>query len=295
VRPVVRRFLTLIRRGYPFMRLAVQRGITGFIAGAFIATLGVGGVMMVSESDRERAESLQRDNDRLSELRQQLAERNQELEKQQARLEEEKRKLEKQRQALEQVVERLNLSRRVARIDVLEQHVDDDGEPVQTVIRFTETGRNGQPLPSHTFGVPGNVPHFDALIVKFDDDYVARGDQLRGQSLSLFRRVYGDTQAPNDGYWLGRKGQVPEIYRVDDAPSEFEVTLWRKFWSYATDPDKAAQAGVRVAQGEAVYAPMSPGQQWHLSLDADGGLNLTIDAEPAPDSASSDTRRAEAG
>jgi len=118
------------------------------------------------------------------------------------------------------------------------------------------------------------MPHFDALVIKFEDDYVAQGDALRGKSVALFRRVYCETQAPEDGFRLGRHGDVPDVYRTNPNPTPFEIDLWERFWSFAADPDSAALAGVRVAQGEAVYAPMKPGEHWLLTLEADGGLNL---------------------
>lgn len=44
----------------------------------------------------------------------------------------------------------------------------------------------------------------------------------------------------------------------------------------------AESLGVRVAQGEAVYAPMQPGQRWTLTLEANGGLNLTLAGRSTP-------------
>ena len=127
------------------------------------------------------------------------------------------------------------------------------------------------------------MPYFDAVVVKFDNDYVAHGDALRGKSLALFRRIYDETQAPDSGYWIGNPGNVPDVYRVADTPSDFEINLWQEFWQYAADPEKARAAGVRVAQGEAVYAPVSVGQRWTLTLEANGGLNLVQQANgPAP-------------
>jgi hypothetical protein len=212
-----------------------------------------------------RAEELRRENERLARER--------------AHLERRAARLERERKLLGQFVERLSLERRVADVEVLQQHTDEYGQVLQTVVRLTEMDRQGRPLASQTFGVPGRMPHFDALVIKFKDDYVARGDALRGRSLALFRRVYGETQPPEDGYWLGRPGDVPSIYRVDPEPSEFEVELWDEFWSYAKDPARADAAGVRVAQGEAVYAPMSPGERWRLTLESDGGLNLIKERE----------------
>jgi hypothetical protein len=186
-------------------------------------------------------------------------------------------RLEAERAELQRVVERLNVEQRVAEIEVLQQNQSDDGRALQTILRFTELDRKGRALPSRVFGIPGDVPHFDALVIKFETGYVEQGDSLRGQSLALFRRIYSDSQAPDQGFRLDPSGDIPDVYRVNPAPSEFEAELWRDFWSYARDPGKARAAGVRVAQGEAVYAPMAPGERWVLTLEADGGLNLVRD------------------
>ena len=233
-----------------------------------MAAVAIAGVTVMVKSDRRRADALRRENERLAREHEALVRRAEQLAR--------------ERRQLAEVVERLNLERRAAEVEVLEQHTGEDGEILQTVIRLTEIGRDGRPLPAQTFGVSGRVPHFDALVIKFENEHVARGDQLRGRSLALFRRVYGDSQAPESGYWLGRPGEVPDVYRVSADPSEFEVNLWREFWSYATDPAKARAAGVRVAQGEAVYAPMSAGERWSLTLEADGGLNLIKQAAQLP-------------
>jgi hypothetical protein len=231
-----------------------------FALGALLAALGISGGSIYVEHNRQQAK---RD-----------AEARAQLEKEKAERLAKNAELAAQRRQLEEVVQRLNVERRVAIIDVLQQHSDPVGKVLQTVIRFTELNRDGEPIAPQVFGVAGEMPHFDALVIKFEKDFVAQGDALRGHSLALFRRVYGDSQAPDSGYWLGKRGDVPDIYRVNPTPSEFERRLWMSFWDYATDPEKARGAGVRVAQGEAVYAPMRPGEQWTLTLDADGGLNL---------------------
>ncbi len=230
------------------------------VSGAVLAALAIAGGGWLLRFDHERSESLRAEHERLTREHEALVQR--------------AKQLEREREELAHIVERFKLERRVAEVEVLEQHTALDGVVLQTVIRLTEIGRDGTLLPAQVFGVAGRVPHFDALVIKFDEDYVGRGDPLRGTSLALFRRVYGETQSPESGYWLGRRGEVPDVYRVSAEPSEFEVSLWREFWSYAADPAKARDAGVRVAQGEAVYAPMSPGERWLLTLEADGGLNL---------------------
>ncbi len=237
-----------------------------FIAGVVLAGIAITAGSVMLSSRQERRVQLERENERLVQQQQALVRKAEQLDR--------------ERKELTKVVQRLSVEKRVAEIDVLQQHVDELGRVRQTILRLTEYGRDGKPLPSQVFGVPSAVPHFDALVIKFQNDYVAKGDQLRGRSIALFRRVYGETQAPQDGYWLGTPGSVPDVYRVNPEPTDFELGLWREFWSYVIDPKKAEEAGVRVAQGEAVYAPMRPGEHWILTLEADGGLNLIKQSGP---------------
>jgi len=231
------------------------------------AALTIAGSSVYLHNRQERTEALQAQAEAARKEAEALRAHNAELAAEAARLE-------KERRELAEVVDRLNVENQVAHVEVLQQHTDLAGKVTQTVLQLTAIGRDGEPLKPRIVGVPSAIPHFDALVIKFDNESVARGDALRGHSLALFRRVYGDNQAPEDGYWLSTPGEVPDIYRVAEHPSAFERDLWRDFWSYATDPAAARAAGVRVAQGEAVYAPMAEGEAWNLTLDADGGLNL---------------------
>lgn len=198
------------------------------------------------------------------------------------RLREENQQLNRQNEMLMQSVERLTGEDRVAEIHVIDQIRPGDlvnGRPaddIRTIIEFIEIDRQGNTLPARRFEIGHDVLFFDALVIKFDADDVAAGDALRGKNLSLFRRIYGENQRPMDGYPIDPENQVPDIYRVHPKPSEFERELWKKFWDYATDPELAKQEGVSVAQGEAVYVPMSKGDGWLLTMQNNGGLNLKL-------------------
>jgi hypothetical protein len=199
-----------------------------------------------------------------------------------ARLRKEREDLEKQRVALEQAVGRLTGEDRVAEVYVVDQIRAGqvvNGQPAPrdiTTIEFIELDRQQHPLPSRRFMINDNVIFFDALVLKFDPQYVTLGDALRGRNLSLFRRIYGEHQNPVDGFPIDPSGDVPNVYRVNPQPSPFEQKLWSQFWDFAGNPDLAAGSGVHVAQGEAVYAPMERGQVWTLSLQNNGGLNLKL-------------------
>jgi hypothetical protein len=199
-----------------------------------------------------------------------------------ARLRQEREELEKQREALEQAVSRLTGEDRVAEVYVVDQIragqvVNGQAAPRDlTTIEFIEMDRQQHPLPSKRFVIYDEVIFFDALVLKFDQRYVAMGDALRGKSLALFRRIYGEHQNPIEGFPIDAGGDVPNVFRVNPEPSPFEQKLWTQFWDLARNPDLAARNGVRVAQGEAVYAPMERGQVWTLTLQNDGGLNLKL-------------------
>ena len=191
-----------------------------------------------------------------------------------ARLRTERDQLERERHELQQVVERLSREQRVADVIVVRQDRDAQGRIESTQIEFIELDRDGYPLAPREFCLPGHVLYFDGLVIKFAEEYVAAGDPLRGKNILLFRRLFSEVLAPKDGPLIDGDGSIPDIFRIHAKPSDFEQKLWNQFWSYATNPELAKAEGIRVAQGEAVYAPMTEGQRWSLTLDLDGGLNL---------------------
>lgn len=195
-----------------------------------------------------------------------------------ARLRAERDRLEQERRQLQEVVNRLTTERRVAEVIVTDQQRDPQGNVTQTEIQFIQLDRAGHPLPPRSFRLPGSVLYFDGLVIKFADEFVQAGDPLRGQSILFFRRIFSEVVAPQDGLPIDEPGRVPDPFRLADKPGEFEQRLWGRFWSYVTDPAAAKKEGIRIAQGEAVYAPMTTGQRWTLTLEADGGLNLHITA-----------------
>ncbi len=195
-----------------------------------------------------------------------------------ARLRADRDRLEREQQELRRVIDRLTQEQRVAEVIVTKQRHDASGRVLDTEIQFIELDRDGHALAPRTFSLPGHVIYFDGLVIKFAHDLVAAGDPLRGRSIMLFRRIFSEIVAPKDGPLIDADGDVPDVFRVNPKPSEVEQRLWQRFWLYATDPEAARREGIRVAQGEAVYAPMTEGQRWTLTLDADGGLCLSITA-----------------
>jgi hypothetical protein len=196
------------------------------------------------------------------------------------RLRKQNEEIERQKFELQRAVQRLTGEDRAAEVHVLDQILAGEmvnGKPVAqdtTTIEFIEMDRQGHPLPGKKFVINDRVIHFDALVIKFDHEDVAKGEGLRGKSLALFRRIYGDRQMPAEGFAVDPEGDVPNVYRVQPEPSEFERNLWSRFWDYARNPELAARDHVRVAQGESVYEPMLKGDVWQVTLQNNGGLNI---------------------
>jgi hypothetical protein len=154
-------------------------------------------------------------------------------------------------------------------------------EPPEVVATFYQYAPGTEtPVVKRRLRLAGTEVYVDALVVTFERKYVEAGDGLRGKSLLLFRRAFGDRQRPVDGVPLfrteGAEGAspIPEVAQVDPAPSEFERALWTRFWDYANDPRRAAADGIRIAQGEAPHIKPVPGQVYKLTLRAAGGLEI---------------------
>jgi hypothetical protein len=188
-------------------------------------------------------------------------------------LEQEKQKSKK----LEEVVTHLQAQDRVADVIVTDQH--EVNGVLQTTLLFVEYAKDGSPLPAKRFTFEGKTAHLDAMVVNFDGHYVADRDPLRGKSIALFTRIFGDKQTPESAARIDEPGHIPAIYQgVDPKVSQFEQDLWKDFWRLADDEAYRKSMGVRAtggAQGEAVWRPFEPGKLYTVTLQHDGGLSIT--------------------
>jgi hypothetical protein len=183
---------------------------------------------------------------------------------------------------LQRVVRRLTIEERVAQIVVTEKKYVREKGRFMTSLRFVEVNSNGDPVGApREYTIEGDVAYFDALVIKFEDRYVEGGDALRGRALLLFRRIFGEHQKPEDGFELDAVGSCPSPYSSGRPMSAFEREMFSRFWELALDPEKARRAGVRVAQGEAVYKRMEMDKLYILKMRATGELSLYVENLPA--------------
>lgn len=187
--------------------------------------------------------------------------------------------LEQQKQTLQHIVQRLSGEKRIAEVLVTGQEMV-DGQ-IKTTLLFVEELRGGPaPAPApKSFTIDGKLVHLDAMVIKFDRDFVGKEDPLRGHSIALFTKFFGEKQEPEKGFTIDEPGQIPEIYRgADPKTSEFEQGLWRDFWRLADDAAYRQEKGVRIANGQGLWWSLEKDRIYTISIESDGGLNYT--AEP---------------
>jgi hypothetical protein len=187
-------------------------------------------------------------------------------------------RLERENQVLQKVVQRLGDEKRVAELLVTDQEPDSQGN-LRTTLLFVEYTKGGESLPPKVFVIDGKLAHVDAMVIKFDQHFVAEGDPLRGHSIALFTKIYGDTQSPASAMNIDEPGKIPDIYRdADPRVASFEQDLWANFWRLTEDETLRREKGVRVAMGQGVWGMFEKDKLYRVTLESDGGLNLT--AEP---------------
>jgi hypothetical protein len=178
-------------------------------------------------------------------------------------------------QKLETAMHLLKTDQRLAQLNVIKIERNEAGRAVKSKLEFVEISPQGDPLSKpKQIELPGDLIYIDNWIVKFDDTYVERGDIERGTSLCLFRRIFSEDTLPTNGIPLDEIGMRPQAYARGGTLSEFEKRLWSEFWEFANEPKKAAEMGIRAANGEAVSIKVREGKSYNISLRASGGLSI---------------------
>lgn len=179
-------------------------------------------------------------------------------------------KLEKEKSDLRDFASRLSASRRVGQVNVLEQALDATNRML-TRLRWQEIGATGVLDEPREIEAVGKQIYFEAFVLKFEPTLVGTGDKERGESLALFRRIFGDNQMPSSAIEFERAARP----HTSTQPAKTnDDALWTRFWEFTENPQLASTFGVRVAQIEAPAISVSQGDVLEVTLDAAGGLNV---------------------
>ena len=144
-------------------------------------------------------------------------------------------------------------------------------EDLYTTLKFVETARD-DPLETvfeGFFTLEGDVVHFDALIVKFNNHYVQEG---QGRSLYLWRRLYGEQMAPSEGFPIEVHGRQPERYRglLNELSSREEDLFWAEIWDLSHDLKALQEYGIEAFYGSVVYTQLQPGLIYIFKISPTG-------------------------
>ena len=142
-----------------------------------------------------------------------------------------------------------------------------------TKLLFVETEPNEplKPIVRKEFELQGDVVHFDALIVKFGEQLVMDGQE---RAIYLWRRIYGDTMRPQDGFSIEQEGAEPARYAqlCEELSLNDRQLFWQGIWDLANDPYRLEQLGIRAVYGNVVYQRLQPGLIYIFKINATGTL-----------------------
>lgn len=182
---------------------------------------------------------------------------------------------------LREVIDRLSADSRIAEVLVTGSRFNEENGKIETTIKFLEYDAKGKPLTPKYFTFQGNIVQFQTLVIRFQDKFVKAGDKLRGKSAYLFLRAFVLDPEKAQIFDLTEANEVPEGYKVSEAPSEFEKKLWADFWKYALDPSAREHVGIKNAQIEAPGMMFLPGTIYTIKIEHNGGIR--IDTQPIPE------------
>jgi hypothetical protein len=140
-----------------------------------------------------------------------------------------------------------------------------------TTMKFVETARNNklEKILEKEYTIEGDIIHFDALIVKFGNKMVMDG---REKALYLWRRVYGETMAPENGLPIEAAGLGPQRYKdlFRNLPIKHKELFWSNIWDLANNPDNLQEYDIQAIYGNVVYSKLLPGLIYIFKISPTG-------------------------
>lgn len=172
---------------------------------------------------------------------------------------------------LKQAIENLTEEEQIGYAKVISQR--EENGLLLTTIRFVETARcdKTRVILQKEYTIEGDVVHFDALIVKFEDQLVADG---KSRALYLWRRVYGERMPPGEGFAIEEPGAEPRRYSdlLQTLPVQHRQVFWAGIWDLANDPEKLREHGIKAIYGSVIYQKLREGLIYVFKISPTGQL-----------------------
>lgn len=172
---------------------------------------------------------------------------------------------------LKQAISTLTAEDQIGYAKVISQRTEDGR--LLTTLRFVETSRDDKTkkILQKEYTIEGDVIHFDALIVKFDDQMVLDG---KARALYLWRRVYGEKMAPEEGFPIEVPGAEPKRYEdlLRVLPIEHQALFWSNIWDLANNPEQLGQHDIKAIYGNVIYSQLREGLIYVFKIGPTGHL-----------------------
>jgi len=172
---------------------------------------------------------------------------------------------------LKQAITTLTTEDQIGYAKVISQRTE--GDHLLTTLRFVETSRDDKTkrILQKEYTIEGDVIHFDALIVKFDDKMVMDG---KARALYLWRRVYGEKMTPEQGFPIEEPGAEPKRYEdlLEILPVEHQALFWTSIWDLANNPEQLGQHGIKAIYGNVIYSQLREGLIYVFKIGPTGHL-----------------------
>lgn len=176
-----------------------------------------------------------------------------------------------QNRELREAITNLTQQRQIGYAKVLSQTARDG--VLYTQVRFVVTDPENQNhhVLERDYEIKGDIVFFDALIVRFGSKVVMDG---REKAMYLWRRIYGESLAPESGLAIETPGEEPAQYTglLKKLSLDQRKQFWDEIWKLSDDPTRLNAAGVQAVYGQAVYKKLKPGLIYIFNLDANGAF-----------------------
>jgi hypothetical protein len=173
---------------------------------------------------------------------------------------------------LKQAITNLTAEDQIGYAKVISQR--EEAGRLLTTIRFVETAREDKTkkIVQKEYTIEGDIIHFDALIVRFEDKMVMDG---KSRALYLWRRIYGEKMAPENGHPIEQCGSEPKRYAglLDALHLRDRQLFWTSLWDLANDPERLREYGIRAVYGNVTYQKLRPGLIYVFKISPTGQVS----------------------
>ena len=172
---------------------------------------------------------------------------------------------------LKEAISRLTVEDQIGYAKVISQ--ENRNNKLFTKIKFVETDRNDKTkkILETEYEIEGDIVHFDALIIKFNNQMVIDGKE---RSLYLWNRIYGEKMRPEEGFQIETVGKEPARY--SDIFSKLSVNdkqnFWSEVWQLSNDPERLNKHGISAIYGNVVYKKLKPKLIYIFKISSTGSL-----------------------